>query len=217
MSFLNNIINECSMEFCKPAIKEKYRDNVKIINAIIHNISKNKFYLCLDIEAYEFNQKFLTEFGWCIFKKDGTIVKKKHAIVKENLKYRNRKYVPDNRYYYLFGDSVVQKLDDINKELRNDINKVNYLVGQGIYNDLRYLRSIKINTFKFQKMKNAQVPEYGVIETMDLYSGFFQTEGVSLEKSLIKLNIPYERLHNAGNDAMYTMKFFLKIIHNFQG
>jgi len=216
MSISSDIVTECSSEFNRPVIIEKYRDNIKLINTIINNIDDNKLYLCLDIEAFEFNQKFLTEFGWCIFKKDGTIVKKKHAIVKENLKYRNRKYVPDNRYHYLFGKSDLQQLDDINRELREDIQNVNFLVGQGIDNDIRYLRTININTSKFQKLKDDKVPIYGIIDTMDLYSGFYQTEGVGLEKSLKKLKIPYDRLHNAGNDAIYTMKFFLKIIHSFQ-
>ncbi|ORY26646.1 hypothetical protein LY90DRAFT_322625, partial [Neocallimastix californiae] len=154
--------------------------------------------LCLDIEAFEFDQKILTEFGWCIFRKDGTIDKKIHAIVKENIKYRNKKHVPDNREYYLFGESVTQNLSDIEKELKEDIEKVNYLVGQGIESDIRYLNSIKIHTSKFEKMKSSKVPEYGIIDTMDIYSGFYHSKGVGLEKSLIKLQLPYGRLHNAG-------------------
>jgi len=35
---------------------------------------------------------------------------------------------------------------------------------------------------------------------MDVYSGHFNTKGVSLEKCLIKLRIPFDKLHNAGNN-----------------
>jgi len=187
---------------------ERYFNYTKIINAIRHNIGGKKLFLCLDIEAFEYNQKKLTEFGWCIFKKDGTVIKRKHGIVRENLRFHNGKHVPNNRDYYLFGDSDIQNLYDIKKELKNDIQRVDYLVGQGIGNDLRYLRSIDINVSKFKRMKNGVVPEFGVIDTMDLYSGYFLTEGVSLEKSLIRLGIPYERLHNAGKYNIYIIIFF---------
>eukprot|EP00833_Pecoramyces_ruminatium_P014267 jgi/Orpsp1_1/1188299/evm.model.d7180000063731.1 len=192
----------------------KYKEYSKIIKAVKNNIAKNKLFLCLDIEAYEYDQKLLTEFGWCIFKKDGTIIKKKQAIVKENIDYHNGDHVPDHRYDYLFGKSDIQELKVIEEELKNDIETVNYLVGQGIGNDLRYLNSINVNTSKFEKMKNSQVPKYGIIDTMDLYSGLYFTNGVSLEKSLIKLQIPYDKLHNAGNDTIFTMQVFLKIINN---
>jgi len=177
---------------------KKYDTYNELIKNIREEINDEKLFLCLDIEAFEFDQKILTEFGWCIFRKDGTIDKKIHAIVKENIKYRNKKHVPDNREYYLFGESVTQNLSDIEKELKEDIEKVNYLVGQGIESDIRYLNSIKIHTSKFEKMKSSKVPEYGIIDTMDIYSGFYHSKGVGLEKSLIKLQLPYGRLHNAG-------------------
>jgi len=176
----------------------KYDDFAKLINTIKFNIGNSRFYLCLDIEAYENNQSILTEFGWCIFKKDGTITKKKHAIVKENMNYHNGKKVPDHRDHYLFGESEIQELKVIEEELKADIESVNYLVGQGINNDIRYLKSIHVNTDKFISMKNSKVQKFGIIDTMDLYSGYFNLQAVSLEKSLIKLHIPFDKLHNGG-------------------
>jgi len=177
---------------------EKYDEYMELIKNIREKISNELLFLCLDIEAFEYNQEKLTEFGWCIFKKDGTIKKTIHALVKENLRLRNRKHVPDNKDHYLFGKSVIQNIKDIENELKQDIENVNYLVGQGIGSDLRYLNKIKVNTSKFEKMKNSKIPEFGVIDTMDLYSGYYRTRGVGLEKSLIKLELPYGRLHNAG-------------------
>ena len=187
----------------KSKVKEKknetitYKEYAKLIEGI-RNIDNNKLYLCLDIEAFEFDQKKLTEFGWCIFKKDGTIIKKKHTIVEEYVNLRNGKNVPDNKDNFLFGQSDTQKLEIVEEELKYDIENVNYLVGQGIKSDIRYLKSIDVNTSKFTTMKNQKIPEFGVIDTMDLFSGNFNTKGVSLEKSLIKLRIPYDKLHNAG-------------------
>jgi len=177
---------------------EKYKDCVDLIDSIKNKIDNDKLYLCLDIEAYEREQKLLTEFGWCIFKKDGTIIKNKHAIVKENMKYSNGIHVPDNRDNFLFGKSEIQELKEIEEELKIDVAKVNFLVGQGVISDIRFFNKINFKTSNFKKMNSATVPEYGIIDTMDLYSGHFLKQGVSLEKSLIKLKIPYDKLHNAG-------------------
>jgi len=187
---------------------ERFKEYEKLINTIRHNINRNKLYLSLDIEAFEQNQKILKEFGWCIFKKDGTITKTKHAIVKENMNYHNEKNVPDNRNYYLFGDSEVMELKAIEEELRKDIDRVSYLVGQGINNDLRFLKFINIDTSKFVNMKNSQVPKYGLIDTMDLNSGYYLANGLGLEKSLIKLQIPYDKLHNSGK-SIYLYLYIL--------
>jgi len=142
--------------------------------------------------------KYLTEIGWCIFKKDGKIIKNKHAIVKENMNYHNGVHVPDNRDYFLFGKSTIMELKAIEEELRQDVEKVNYIVGHGVFNDIRYLRKIKVKTGKFIKMKSSGCPRFGLIDTMDLYSGVFLSKAVSLEKSLRKLEISYDRLHNGG-------------------
>ncbi|ORX40398.1 hypothetical protein BCR36DRAFT_190160 [Piromyces finnis] len=194
----------------------QYKDFIKLIHTIKFNIGNNKSYLCLDIEAYEQNQSILTEFGWCIFKKNGTITKKKHVIVKENMNYHNGKKVPDHRNNYLFGESEIQELKDIEKELKKDIESVNYIVGQGINNDIRYLKYIHVNMDKFVSMRNSKVHKFGIIDTMDLYSGYFNVQAVSLEKSLLKLKIPYDKLHNGGNDSVFTMQVFLKIICNLE-
>jgi len=205
----SNNVNTSSNTQPKPVkVKEKkdetlaYKEYAKLIEGI-RGIDENKLYLCLDIEAFEFEQKKLTEFGWCIFKRDGTIIKKKHTIVKEYIHLRNGKHVPDNKDNFLFGQSDIQKLEEVEEELKNDIESVNYLVGQGIKSDIRYLKSIDVNTSKFTTMKNQKIPEFGVIDTMDIFSGNFNTKGVSLEKSLVKLQIPYDKLHNAGKIYIY--------------
>jgi len=199
--YISNIVKQ-NKEKVKKEKKEdpnQFKEQAKLIERV-RTIDNEKLYLCLDIEAYEFDQKKLTEFGWCIFKKDGTIVKKKHTNTKEYLKFRNGKHVPDNKDNFLFGNSDVQELAVVEEELKEDIESVNYLVGHGIKSDIRYLKSINVNTTKFENMKTKKIPEYGVIDTMDVYSGHFNTKGVSLEKCLIKLRIPFDKLHNAGNN-----------------
>jgi len=209
-----NLLNPLDRTYEKP---EKIQNRIKLIEAIKEKIDNEKLYICLDIEAYERNHDFLTEFGWCLFKKNGEIIKKKHAIVEEYLSYHNGRYVPDNKNNYNFGKSEIVKLKDIYKELKNDFNQVNYLVGHGINNDIRFLKKIQVDVSKFKKMNgnSSKIDDYGIIETMDLFSGFFLTKPVGLEKSLRRLEIPYRSLHNAGNDAYYTMQVFLEIIKRF--
>ncbi|ORX78785.1 hypothetical protein BCR32DRAFT_269883 [Anaeromyces robustus] len=208
------LLNPADKSYEKP---EKLQNRIKLIEAIKEKIDDDKLYICLDIEAYERNHDYLTEFGWCLFKKNGEIIKKKHAIVEEYKHYKNGRYVPDNKEHYNFGESEIIKLNDIYKELKNDFDKVNYLVGHGINNDIRFLKKIKVDVSKFKKMNGngSKIDDYGIIETMDLFSGFFLTKPLGLEKCLKKLELPYEKLHNAGNDAYYTMQVFLEIIKRF--
>jgi len=209
-----NLLNPLDKTYEKP---EKLQNRIKLIEVIKEKIDNEKLYICLDIEAFERNHDFLTEFGWCLFKKNGEIIKKKHAIVEEYMNYHNGRYVPDNRDHYNFGKSEIVKLKEIYKELKDDFDHVNYLVGHGINNDIRFLKKIKVDVSKFKKMNGNgnKIDDYGIIETMDLFSGFFLTKPVGLEKSLRRLEIPYQRLHNAGNDAYYTMQVFLEIIKRF--
>jgi len=195
---------------------EKLQNRIKLIEAIQEKIDNDKLFICLDIEAYERNHDYLTEFGWCIFKKNGEIIVTRHAIVEEYINYHNGRYVPDNKSNFNFGKSEVKKLNNVYRDLKKDIEKVNYLVGHGINNDIRFLKKIKVDVSKFKKLSTANsIGDYGIIETMDLFSGFFLSKPVSLEKCLRKLEIPYEKLHNAGNDAYYTMQVFLEIIKRF--
>jgi len=190
---------------------EKLQNRIKLIELIKEKIDDDKLYICLDIEAYERNHDFLTEFGWCLFKKNGKIIKIKHAIVEEYKNYHNGRYVPDNRDHFNFGTSKVEKLKDIYKELKNDFDKVNYLVGHGINNDIRFLKKIKVDVSKFKKMNSGtKIDDYGIIETMDLFSGFFLTKPVGLEKSLRRLEIQYKRLQNVEKNFFFF--FFFKCI-----
>jgi len=208
-----HLLNPSDKLYEKP---EKLQNRIRLIESIKEKIDDDKLFICLDIEAYERNHDYLTEFGWCLFRKKGEPIKQKHLIVEEYQGLRNGRYVPDNKDNYNFGKSEVKRLEDIYKELKDDFDKVNYLVGHGINNDIRFLKKIKVDVSKFKKMNNGnKIDNYGIIETMDLYSGFFRTKPVGLEKSLKRLEIDYKNLHNAGNDAHYTMEVFLEIINRF--
>jgi len=196
---------------------EKYSEYSKIINAIQNNIGKQKLFICFNIKAYEKSHDILTEFAWCMFTKDGTIVKKKYAIVREAMNYYENDNIPDNRHDYLFGNTKIQSLKSIEEELKNDIIKINYIVCQSISNDFCYLNSLNIDISKFKKMTNSKIPEFGIIDMMDIYSGLYYTPGVSLEESLIKLKIPYEKLQNTNKNYKFisTVEYIYNLNLNY--
>jgi hypothetical protein len=192
------------------------KDCVWFIDTLQKKIDDKKLFISIDTESYEFEHDKLTEFGWSIFKKNGEIIKNRHLIVKENMEYHNKVYVPDNRDHYNFGKSEIKELKEIIRELNEDLKKVNYIVGQGINNDIKDLKEINVDISKYKKMRATTVYEYGIIETMDLYMGYNTCyKHAKLEDELNNLNISYERLHNAGNDAYYTMKFFVEVLKKF--
>ncbi|KAL6605304.1 hypothetical protein LY90DRAFT_511992 [Neocallimastix californiae] len=207
------IIKESSLETCHNLIR--LQNNIKCIDIINKKISSTKLFLSLDTESYEKNHNYLTEVGWIIFNKNGEIKEKKHYIVQEYLSLRNGKYVDDNKFNYNFGESITRPLNEIKLILKMNLDRVNYIVGQGIKNDICDLKKINIDLSKFKEM-NDTLETYGIIDTQDLYAANFFESPVSLKKGLDKFFISYRNLHNAGNDAYYTMKYFLALLRNFE-
>jgi len=172
---------------------EKYNIFVKICTGI-RNIGEDKQFLCLDTESVDTENENLTEIGWCIFKKNGSIIKKKHTFIKENINNdQNSNLDPQN--------VEIQELSVIKKELVTDIENVNYIVGHEIDKILTAigtLENIDIIS-KFTKIKDSVIPEYGIIDTNDLCFGG------SLDKSLKGLKYPYEKSFNAGKYIIFII------------
>jgi len=194
------IIKESSLETCHNLIR--LQNNIKCIDIINKKISSTKLFLSLDTESYEKNHNYLTEVGWIIFNKNGEIKEKKHYIVQEYLSLRNGKYVDDNKFNYNFGESITRPLNEIKLILKMNLDRVNYIVGQGIKNDICDLKKINIDLSKFKEM-NDTLETYGIIDTQDLYAANFFESPVSLKKGLDKFFISYRNLHNAGNFYIY--------------
>lgn len=59
---------------------------------------KTGTWLAVDFEAWEMDHHVITEFGWSYvrWKENEETAKTGHFLVKENMLYRNSKYVPDN-------------------------------------------------------------------------------------------------------------------------
>ncbi|KAG4107784.1 hypothetical protein H8356DRAFT_1416196 [Neocallimastix lanati (nom. inval.)] len=65
----------------------------------------------------------------------------------------------------------LKKSEDIVKN-RHHLKGVNYVLGQGINNDIKDFKKININLSKYKKMSETTVYEYGIIEAKDLYMSY---------------------------------------------
>ena len=184
-----------SLETCFNLIR--LQNNIKTVNIIKNTINLSKLFLSLDTEMYEKNHDYVTEIGWVTFDKTGRIVKKKHYIIQEYSAFHNGKYVEDNKLNYNFGDSETKPLREVIKILNNELNTVNYIVGQGISNDIRDLKKNGIDLTKFEEM-HGEYKVNSIIDTQDLFAGNFLEKPIGLKKGLDKFSIPYRYLHNAG-------------------
>ncbi|ORX76354.1 hypothetical protein BCR32DRAFT_303968 [Anaeromyces robustus] len=190
------IIKTNSLETCHNLIR--LQNNIKTANIAKNIIDSRKLFISLDTESYEKNHDYLTEVGWVIFDKTKKIIKKKHFIIQEYSAFHNGIYVEDNKYNYNFGESETKPLITVKNFLNEDLKSVNYIVGQGINNDISDLKKRGINLTEFKEI-NGTYKEKGIIDTQDLFAGYFHERPISLKKGLEKLSIPYQNLHNAGN------------------
>ena len=174
--------------------------NINLVNELKTKVSPTKKFFAFDTEAYEHEKDKLTEFGWSIFNNEGTIHTECHYIVDEYYDLRNHDNVPDNKDNYRFGRSERLPLRRIEEILKTEIKGIDFIVGQGIHNDIFYLEKlgININEFTYIDGENFNPRGKAIIETGDLYAGFYLERPSSLENGLIKCQIPHENMHNAG-------------------
>ncbi|KAH3682457.1 hypothetical protein WICPIJ_006550 [Wickerhamomyces pijperi] len=192
--------------------------------------------ISIDVEAYEMNQSIITEIGLSIydpFKQPPPCFESKpgyppaqspyiidiHIIISENIHLRNGLYVEDNKSRFLFGNSLILTTPESKKLIQcvfdhyfqhrkakygNDFDAV--LVGHGIKGDIKWLQGFGI------KLPNVLVLKS--IDTQILCGLPIAGKGLppSLIKSLQRYDIHNRYLHNAGNDAHFTLILLLKLL-----
>ncbi|KAJ1659756.1 hypothetical protein IWQ61_001217 [Dispira simplex] len=161
--------------------------------------------IAIDIECFERDQSYMTELGWSVFDPATGELTSHHDIIKENMRKRNGRYVPDNRDHFLFGRSRLLRGDLVLDEFEAMLDRLTpcIVVGHDIKSDIRLLRE-----------QDVELPDDVVLfDTKKLYCCYSDNpqNGRKLSVVLDRLGIPYNRLHNAGNDARFTMEAFLKM------
>lgn len=188
-------------------------------DSILKVALRSNILFCIDVEAYEFNQQTITEIGIAIYdpsSQQGALfpnVKTIHIIVEEFQNKRNGKYVEDNKDKFLAGKSLVLPLNEAVKFVNllvyhyfewiptsQDLGCV--LVGHDLRGDVAWFKKIGINF-----PENLQQ-----LDTQKIWSATHgTTAGTSLSRLLRFLDIPHTYLHNAANDAYYTLLLCMNI------
>lgn len=171
---------------------------------------------CIDVEAWEVNTKVVTELGIAIYdprKQANALIpdiKLIHIVIKENMKRKNGRFVPEHSRNYngkttyilpqaeavRFVQSLIQYyfIDKAHK-------RQCYLVGHDVRGDIEWMKKLGI-----------QFPtNIDSLDTQKLYAASHGMKGASLKNALRSADIPHAFLHNAGNDAYYTLALALKL------
>lgn len=181
--------------------------------------SKKLYIISVDVECWEVSHDIILEIGWTIYERNSSPkesctgkITDKHYIIREHTGYKNGKYVDDARNRFGFGDSFKTSLNDAKKAFQEDFSRANVLVGHSLKSDIEWLTKHVGVTIP----KKAGENTLKMVDTNSLWiSKYHKPAGDSISvKNLMKLleirqDFP---LHNAGNDAHYTMMCFLKMM-----
>lgn len=159
-----------------------------------NNLKKSKI-LSLD---FEYNNNHIYEFGISLC--DNEKITNKYYIT--NLKTGTR----DNQFQFNFGESLLLPSFRMVGLLRHYLGQADYLLLHGGYNDISLLNKYNIELNEFPNIK--------VLDTYYFYPKYFNEnsqDNSTLVDLLQRFNIEHTNLHNAGNDARYTLEILLKM------
>ena len=159
--------------------------------------------VAFDLESFEWSHELLLELGIAIYYPRSNEIKAAHLLFEENSWRRNGSIVQDSRDNFSFGNTrtLPQKL--ILQYLLALIKSKICLVGHAVKNDINMLLKA--------------TDEFTIIRFVDTYDTqeihrqlSNKTDWDKLECLITEyLCTSPQGLHNAGNDAVYTLKVFL--------
>ncbi|QSZ30659.1 hypothetical protein DSL72_000217 [Monilinia vaccinii-corymbosi] len=191
-------------------------------------------FVCIDVEAYELNNNIITEIGIATLDvldiagmEPGVLganwrkaIRARHFRIKEHMHLNNSKHVQGCADRFEFGKSEIISRDDAphvvgscfkypfsspspSAELANEKRNI-ILVGHDVDADIRFLRQIgyEINNLKLHE---------GCDTTLMWRALKRESNPRSLAAILAEIGIAAWNLHNAGNDAVYTLQAMLGI------
>ncbi|CAG8442049.1 8041_t:CDS:2 [Ambispora leptoticha] len=202
-------------KFNKEAVtKAKLLNNLKELARARQMYEEKVYYfVAIDVESYEKDHSCLLEVGWSIYDSRKDIFMDRHFCVKEYRHLKNGQYLADMKDRFMFGKTVWASLAEISEEFLRDItpddesdDKVTVLVGHDVNIDVKYFEGMG------KHMKNA-LENLVKFDTAIMYAA---REGkahdrVSLGNLADALNVENYCLHNAGNDAHFTLLSFIEL------
>lgn len=211
----------------------------RYIEKTVLTISRqNAILFAIDIEGFESNQNIITEIGISIFDprenrpEDGVtvpILRNYHLVVSEFFTMRNKSYLNDVKDCYLLGESLVLPYETCGDFIQSLLNFYMFpksdeektwgrcFVGHGMANDLTWLRSMgmkfpkNMKDISFRYRPGETDDTTYIIDTGKLHQIMYGDAYGALGKNLKLYNIPHAYMHNAGNDAYYTLQLIMNI------
>ncbi|KAI4715614.1 hypothetical protein E4T48_08206 [Aureobasidium sp. EXF-10727] len=212
----------------KDASEESLKVKPKDLERLQRLKAAEPVFVCVDLEAFEFAQEKITEVGVSVLDSRHVIgtdpgpdgmewlskINTRHIIIQEHKRLVNKRFLHGCPDKFNFGQSEFVSLKHVHKTLTQMFDNPSpasirasdqgsrnlILVGHGLSNDTAYLN----------KLGFAPHAKGNIIQDVDTQK-FVGTkkQTVGLSKLLTGLGVEPENLHNAGNDAAYTMQALL--------
>jgi len=162
-------------------------------------LQKKQSIISFDLEFWEKKTSIVLEIGFTVLDTKTMKMVSKNLVITDYLDKVNGIYVPDNKYNFMFGETLFLKKKDAWELFYAQLDKADLYLGHSLHNDLAKLEK--------QYMHKKY---YDTTKMFDYYANGFDSI-VNLEKISNACELNPQYLHNAGNDAYYTMKCALAI------
>lgn len=174
---------------------------------ILGNLGQFERVVSFDFEAWELGTGQLTELGISVYYPAKNRIECLHFVIEENLHLLNGSIMPNHRDQFQYGKSTVlpllQSHEILLEHLTSSAGPV-AVVGHGIAADLTMILDAGLPRLPLERLTQ--------IDTQAVFLQVDRTADTSrLEHVLQHFKLPQAYLHNAGNDALYTLLVCLRI------
>lgn len=196
-------------EKAKELIFQENKMRIELISAIrkpMPKSIKNSRVLSIDFEYDQNNDCRISECGLSSYF-NGSFLHE-HYIIEGN--YENKRNY-SLQFKFKFGESKIIKMEELMRILLEKFNNTDYVVGHCLLSEHLIMSYHGLDMLSFKNL--TPVDTQYIFKTKFYYD--LEHKLVSLWTLLDQLSIPNEHLHNAGNDAAYTLEAFVKMVKCF--
>jgi hypothetical protein len=190
--------------FIQQRRSKKEREEIKerLYSPLPKSISLNKL-IAIDFEYDQNKNHLIFECG--ITKYFNGHFQYEHYLIEEN--YKNKKDY-ELQLQFQFGNSIIVSMEHLLIILDNVLQETDYLIGHCVFSEYLVLKYHGLDILNFKQLT--------CMDTQKIFNAHFifnpQYSQISLLHLLSLFDITPENLHNAGNDAAYTMMVFMKMV-----
>ncbi|KAJ0298808.1 hypothetical protein COL5a_009450 [Colletotrichum fioriniae] len=217
-------------------VDEKNKE-VELDKPAPHALEQNVVFVCIDIEVAEEHHGTVLEIGISTLDTNDLVgvppgengrnwvsfIKNHHFVTYEYRHIRNRKYIKGCPELFNFGKSEYPKLSELPDQVRTAVSDLSFdrkedaadkdkrprtivLLGHDLGADLGYLDKMGVELWGISGVASR------TLDSKDMHQAWRgESQGRSLGMVLTDLGIEHSNLHNAGNDAAYTMQAMLGV------